>query len=314
MSLKCLISDVMHDSIVPLLEGIGLEPVYRPDITRQGIIDTIDQFDGLIIRSKTRIDSQIIEKATRLQFIGRGGAGIDNLDVDIIKKAGIKIFNAPEGNRNAVGEQAVGMLLSLLNKLQKADKEVRNMVWDREGNRGHELLGKTVGLIGCGNMGQSFAQKLSGFGCKVLAYDKYKYNYTDNYVVETTLEDIFKNSDILSLHIPLTKETKGLVNNEFIDRFEKSIYLINTARGEVVETEAIVNGLQSGKLVGAALDVLENEKLTKMTGKQQKSFQYLSNSQKTILTPHVAGWSVESYKMINTVLVDKIREFLKGEI
>ena len=314
MKPRCLVVDKMHPSITNLLKDIGVEPDYRPDVTRDEIIEIIKEYEGLIIRSKTKVDELLISNAEKLRFVGRAGAGIDNLDEQALKKAGIEILNAPEGNRNAVGEHAMGLLLGLLNNIVKSDDEVRRSIWDREGNRGTELATKTVGLIGYGNMGKNFAEKLSVFGCTILAYDKYKYNYSDGNVVESTIDDIFEKADILSLHIPLTDETRGMVTTRFLERFKKEIYLINTARGEIVEMDAIVKGLESNKIIGAGLDVLENEKLLQMSDKQKESFKYLSNSQKTILTPHVAGWSVESYKMINKVLVDKIERFIKGEL
>ena len=314
MKMKCLIADFMHESISELLIKIGVDPIYKPRITRSEILDSIQGYEGLLIRSKTKVDAELIANASKLRFVGRAGAGIDNLDEEALEKAAIKILNAPEGNRNAVGEHAMALLLGLLNHIYKSDQEVRNYTWDREGNRGTELATKTVGLVGYGNMGQSFARKLSGFGCKIVAYDKYKDNYSDSIVVESTMEQLFEETDIFSLHVPLTSETLGMVDYEFLRRFKKPIYFLNTARGEIVKLDALARALKENKIIGAGLDVLENEKLTQLTDKQKESFEYLTKSEKTILTPHVAGWSVESYQMINTVLVGKIESFIKGEI
>ncbi|MTI20858.1 phosphoglycerate dehydrogenase [Fulvivirga sp. RKSG066] len=308
--MKCLIVDQMHEKTDQFFNEIGLEVEYQPDITRSEILDCIGGYEGMVIRSKTPVDKELIEKATKLRFIARAGAGVDNLDVELLEEKNIAIINAPEGNRNALAEQSVGMLLSLLHHIVKADKEVRKGAWHREANRGVELAGKTVGLLGYGYMGQAFAKKLSVFGCNVLAYDKYKVNCTDKYCRQTTLQEVFDESDIFSIHVPLTGETKQMVDKEFIDSFKKNIYLLNTSRGEVLSLAACCEALESGKLLGLALDVLENERLNELTDEQRKNFSYLSTSNKTILTPHVAGWSFESYENISRVLAAKIKAFL----
>ena len=285
--------------------------------SRKEILSVISAFTGAVIRSKFTIDSAFLDRAINLKFIARSGAGLENIDLDYAKTKNVKIYNSPEGNRTAVGEQAVGMLLSLFNNLNRADSEVRKGIWDREGNRGHELSGKTVGIIGYGNMGSAFAQRLLGFECKVLAYDKYKKGFGDKLVKEVSLETIFKEADILSLHTPLTKETRDLIDDEFIRSFEKNIYIINTARGQSLNTSDLVNGLKSGKVLGACLDVLEYEKTSfeKLdSSKLPEPFQYLINSDKVILSPHVAGWTHESYVKLSTFLADKIEKNLNQNI
>lgn len=301
-----LIADDMHPSVFAMLDGAGFAYDYQPQITRAELLNALAAYDGLFIRSKTRIDEEVLEKAPALQFIGRAGAGLDLIDLAATGKRNILVFHAGEGNRDAVGEQVVGMLLCLLANILKADQEVRQGIWDREGNRGYELGSMTVGLIGYGNNGQATARRLSGFGCKVLAYDKYRTDYSDAWAQEATMEQIMAEADVLSLHIPLTAETKNLINDEFIGRFAKPFYLINASRGEVASLSAIVQGLESGKLRGACLDVLENEKLSKLTPEQQTAFDYLRQSPKTILTPHIAGWTHESYVRINEVLVRQL--------
>ncbi len=307
-NLRCLVADKMHESIISMLESAGYTPAYRPNITRSEILDVISEFDGLIIRSKTEINAEIIEKATRLKFIGRAGAGIDQLDVDLLINKGIKILNAPEGNRDALGEHTIGMLLCLFNKIHLADRQVKTGLWDREGNRGVELMGKTVGLIGYGNMGQAFAKRLSSFGCKVLAYDKYVPDFKSDFARASEMATIFEEADMLSFHTPLTPETRGLFDDSYIQQFKKPFYLINTARGEIASFGTIVRGLQSGQLLGAVLDVLEKEKLDQLSPEQKAHFDFLATTDKVLMTPHVAGWTFESYERINEVLISKIKQ------
>jgi D-3-phosphoglycerate dehydrogenase len=304
--MKVLIIDEMHESIVPLLEQIGITPYYQPTITRTQILECIGQYEGLIMRSKTPLDLQIIERAVKLRFVGRAGAGIDNIDTVALAQRNIPLFTAAEGNKDAVAEHAVGMLLCLLNKIHTADRQVRNLEWHREANRGVELMYCTVAIIGYGNMGSNFAKRLSGFGCKVIAYDL-KQNYADAYALETNMEQIFEEADILSIHIPLNAENKKIFTEKYFQKFKKNIFLINTARGELIENKTIANLLRTGKLRGAALDVLENEKLSTMTDTQREAFMYLAESPQVVFSPHVAGWTVESYRKINEVLVDKIK-------
>ena len=303
------------DSVHPVLMGdfidMGFKCDYFPEYKKEDYEKIIHKYFGVIIRSKIKLNKNILEKANQLKFIGRVGAGLENIDVEFAEKKGIKCFNSPEGSRDAVGEHTVGMILSLLNNLNRADKEVRQGKWNREKNRGIEIKDKTIGIIGYGNMGSAFAEKISGFGAEVIAYDKYKFNYSDKFVTETDLEKIFKATDILSLHVPLTEETIYMVDDNFINKFKKGIYLINTSRGKVVKTNDLVKNIQSGKIKGAALDVLEYEDLSYENLDKNNftdAFKYLVSSDKVILSPHIAGWTYESEYKLAKVLVDKIKE------
>ncbi len=300
----------MHPSLFTMLDGAGAAYHYDPHISRLNLVGQIAGYDGLIIRSKTTVDEEILEKAGRLRFIGRAGAGLDLIDLQAAERRGIRVFHAGEGNRDAVAEHTVGMLLALLAHIAKADREVRRGIWDREGNRGRELGRMTVGIIGYGNNGRATARRLSGFGCRVLCYDKYLTQYGGAYAQEAEPEQIMEEADVLSLHIPLTDETRLMVDDAWIGRAGKPFYLINIARGEIVSLPALVRGLQSGKVLGAGLDVLENEKLNKLTPDQQEAFDYLRHSDQVILTPHVAGWTQESYVRINEVLVRQLKEVI----
>lgn len=304
--LSILIADEMHPSLFTMLDEAGFTYIYQPKITRSELLEQIGFFEGLIIRSKTTVDEEVLSRASHLQFIGRAGAGLDLIDLEAAERRNIRVFHAGEGNRDAVAEHSVGMLLALLANILKADREVRQGVWDREGNRGYELGNLTVGLIGYGNNGRATAQRLSGFNCRILAYDKFLTNYADTFVEEATLNQIIAEADVLSLHIPLTDETRMMINDLFIEHFAKPFYLINIARGEIVSLAAVVRGLESGKIRGACLDVLENEKLAKLTPDQQTAFDYLRQSDRVVLTPHVAGWTHESYVRINEVLVKQL--------
>ncbi|WP_422359759.1 NAD(P)-dependent oxidoreductase [Reichenbachiella sp.] len=304
---RILIIDEMHKSISPLLTKAGFEPKYKPDITREEIINHKDQFVGFIVRSKTTIDQELLAGQKELKFIARAGAGVDQCDVDYLASRNIELLNAPEGNRDALGEHVVGMLLSLSNNLRHGDMDVRNKVWDREGNRGFEISGKTVGLLGYGHMGSALAEKLSGFGCRVIAYDKYKENYGDLYAEQVAMEDIFEQADIFSLHVPLTDETRNLVDLDYFQQFKKPIVFINASRGEVVPLKDLLAAMKDGTVRMAALDVLENEKLHFLTDPQAKIFNQLIKDDRVLFSPHVGGWSFESYQKINEVLVDKIK-------
>ncbi len=255
------------------------------------------------------MEASFLEHAKNLSWIARSGAGMENIDINYCEKRNIALHNAPEGNRNAVGEHALGMLLSLFNKLHTADREVRNGKWDREGNRGIELDGKTVGIIGFGNNGSAFAKKLRGFDVRVLAHDKYKTGFGDEFVEEADLGSIFQNADVVSFHIPQNEETMFYADKAFFNSFEKQIFLINLARGKVVRTSALVEAMKSNKVVGACLDVLEYEKASFESFFEQDldpNFKYLLDSENAILSPHVGGWTHESYFKLSNVLADKI--------
>ena len=305
--MKILIIDEMHLSILEMLKQEGHEVNYSPKITRAEILDQVGEYEGLIIRSKTPMDRELLEKAHQLKFIGRAGAGLDQIDLDYLESRGVKLFHAAKGNRDAVAEHAVGGLLALFNQVIKADQEVRKGNWDREGNRGHELMGKTVGIMGYGNMGGAFAKRLSGFGVQVLAYDKYKKGFENDLVKEVTWEKLKEEADILSIHVPLTPETRGFFSLDELKGFQKPFWLVNTARGEVVSFSVLNQALDQGILRGAVLDVLENEKFQKFTDSQKAEFELLAQRENVIFSPHVAGWTFESYVKINKVLVQNIK-------
>jgi D-3-phosphoglycerate dehydrogenase len=309
-NLKCLIVDEMHESVVGLLKEINVIPVYKPDISREEIIEQIVDFEILFIRSKTKVDRSLLAKASKLKIVGRAGAGIDNLDEVYLADKGIQIINAPEGNKDAVGEQTIAMLLSLMHNVVKSHLEVTRGKWDREGNRGVELSGKIVGIIGYGNMGKAVAQRLSSFGCTVLAYDKYLIDYQDQYCQAVSLQTIFNSADILSLHVPLIDETYGWVDDDFFNKFKKPIYFLNLSRGEIVVLPSLVNAIKCNEVKAAALDVLQNEKLNTLNKEQQECFDFLSSSSNVILTPHIGGWSHESYFKINQVLINKLYQLI----
>ena len=311
--LNCLIIDHMHPSIEPMLHAIGVQADYQPDLKAEDLKAILPQYDGLLVRSKVYISKDIVEKADRLRFIGRAGAGVDNIDVAALEQKGITLLNAPEGNADAVGEFTIGLLLALFRNIAKSDKEVRSYEWQREANRGEEIMGKTIGLIGYGNMGQAFAHRLAGFNCTVLAYDKNTSLVADKYAQLVSLEELAAQAEVLSLHIPYVPENRHLVNEQFINAFQNNIWLLNTARGEIVHQRDLVKLLQQGKIKGAALDVLENEKLKTLNEEQKADFEYLAQAENVILTPHIGGWSHQSYVKINQVLVRKIEAFLKKQ-
>lgn len=307
---KILFIDTVHPLIEKEFIKSGFQCDHFLENSKEELCIIIHKYFGIVIRSKLRIDKGILEKALKLKFIGRVGAGMENIDVDFAENMGVKCFNSPEGSRDAVGEQTIGMILSLMNNLHVADKQVRSGKWIREGNRGQEIKGKTIGIIGYGNMGSSVARKLKGFGINVIAYDKYKFDYSDEFVKECSLDEVFEKSDIVSLHVPLSEETHYMANDKFLNKFKKKIFFVNTSRGKVVKTDDLVENIQSGKILGAALDVLEYEGISFENLDKEKlpdAFLYLINSEKVILSPHIAGWTIESKHKLAEVLVDKIK-------
>lgn len=304
---KILIADDVHPLLIQELSDFGFQVNYNPNISAEEIFIIIGEYSGLVVRSKLNIDMHFLSLAHKLEFIGRAGAGLDQLDMEAISAKKIKVVNAPEGNRNAVGEHMAGMLLSLLHKLNQADQQIRSGKWNREENRGLELGTRTVGLIGYGNMGQSFAKMLAGFGCQILAYDIKGSGYGDEFAMEATMDEIFDQTDILSLHIPFTSLTHKLVNQDFINKFKKPFFFLNSARGKIMDTTALIDSLESGKVLGAALDVLENEKISSYNETEIQQFERLKSLPQVIFSPHVAGWTVESYKRISEVLAMKVK-------
>jgi D-3-phosphoglycerate dehydrogenase len=311
---RILFLDSNHPSLINGLREKGYVCDEDYENPKSEIEKKILDYNAVVIRSRFKIDREFIDAGKNLKCIARAGAGMESIDVEYAEKKNIRCVHAPEGNRDAVGEQAIGMLLALMNNLCRADYEVRNGKWIREGNRGFELQGKTVGIIGYGNMGSAFAERLRGFGVRVLAYDKYRKNFGSEFVKESSLEEIFDNADVLSLHIPLTAETEYMVNEKFLDQFRKNIWLINTSRGKILKTDDLVKSLEDGSVRGACLDVLEYESVSfeKMESSTfPPAFHYLINSDKVILSPHIAGWTFESHAKIAKVLMEKISAVLK---
>jgi len=321
--MKILHLDTNHQLLIEQLNQLGFQNDEDYTSSKEQIEAKIKDYHGIVIRSRFTIDKQFLDAATHLKFIGRVGAGLENIDCDYAQQKGVHLISAPEGNRNAVGEHTLGMLLSLFNKLNKADTEVRQGQWLREENRGIELDGRTVGIIGYGNMGKAFAKKLRGFDVEVLCYD-IKDNVGDANAKQVPLSEFQEKVDVVSLHTPLTPQTLNMVNEKFINQFKKNFWLLNTARGKSVVTKDLVLALKSGKVLGAGLDVLEYEKnsfeaLFKTTYRPgqiekgllseveaTKDFQYLINAQNVLLTPHVAGWTIESKEKLAQTIVDKI--------
>ncbi|MDO3642002.1 2-hydroxyacid dehydrogenase [Mucilaginibacter sp. L3T2-6] len=307
MKNNILIADDIHPVFIEMAEAKGYVCDYRPTITAAEALEIIGDYAGLVIRSKFNVDRKVIDAAANLRFVCRAGAGMDNIDEAYAAEKNIALINAPEGNMDAVGEHAVGMLLSLMNNFNAADRQIRSGSWQREANRGYELKGKTVGIIGYGFMGRSFAKKLSGFEVNVIAYDKYKTGFSDAYAREVSMEEIVKHSDVLSLHVPLTKETEALVSEEYLFHFKKPVFFINTSRGKTAQVRAVLNAIKQGKILGAALDVLEVEKFPALA--EQEWFDELIHCGKVLLTPHVAGWTFESYRKISEVMGEKLAAY-----
>lgn len=312
--MKILFLNRTHSILPERLRAAGHEVVENLQDNKAVIEQHLSDYQGVVMRSRVTVDKQFLDAGKHLKFIARAGAGLEHIDLGYAKEQGVTILSSPEGSRDAVGEHAIGMLLGLMHNLTRADREVRNGKWIREGNRGVEVGGKTVGIIGYGNMGQAFARKISGFGVRTIAYDKFKSNYGDEFAEAVDLETIFAESDIVSFHIPYLSENHLLVNNTYLSRFKKPIFLVNTARGIILDTADLVAHLEKGSVRGAALDVLEYEESSfqKMNLKDLPApFQYLIKADNVVLAPHIAGWSVESRKGHATVLADKILNMLK---
>lgn len=311
--MKILLADSNHPVLQETLIAKGFTCDAFWDKPKEELIAMLPQYDALVIRSKFKITKAILDACPKLKCIGRVGAGMENIDVPYATEKGIKCVHVPEGNMDAVGEHAIGMLLMLLNNIKKADAEVRKGSWIRAENRGTEIKHKVVAVIGYGFMGSSFAQKLTGFGCEILVYDKYKHGFSTNYIKEATLDEIFERADVVSLHVPLTEETTYMVNKAFLNSFKKPIYIINTARGKNLNTADLVEAMKQGKVLGACLDVLEYE-TTSFEAIDPKSlpepFHYLINSDKVILTPHIAGWTTDSNYKMSKIIAEKIAKVM----
>jgi D-3-phosphoglycerate dehydrogenase len=306
---KVLITDSVHDL---LIEGLSLDGYccdYMPFISLKDVLAIIHQYEGIVINSKITVDRLFLDKATKLKFIGRLGSGLEIIDLNYARAKDIVVLRSPDGNCDAVAEHAMGMLLALAINLKKSDAELRNKIWQREKNRGWEVMNKTIGIVGFGYTGSALAKRLEGFGVTVLAYDKYKNNYVSDfpYVTETNMEQIYRKADILSLHLPCTEETKGLADLKFFEKFAKPIVLINTSRGDIVPTIDLLDALDSGLVSGACMDVFENEKPQTYTEQQELYYKDLFSRHNVLLTPHVAGWTIESKERLAKLLLDRIR-------
>ena len=306
--MKVLHLDTNHPLLLDEFEKLGIENHEDYTSSKEVVSESIHLYDGIVIRSRLTIDQEFLDKASRLKFIGRVGAGMENIDVSYARQKGIFLANAPEGNRNAVGEHTLGMLLALMNQMVKSHREIRKGKWDREGTRGMELDGKTVGLIGYGNMGKAFAKKLRGFNVEVICYDIIG-GVGDENSRQVGIMEFQQKSDVVSLHVPQTALTLGMVNSAFIDDFHKPFWLLNTARGKCVVTKDLVQALKSGKVLGAGLDVLEYEKKSfeDWFTTKPKPFKYLRKAPNVLLTPHVAGWTLESKAKLAQTIVNKIQ-------
>lgn len=308
--MKVLITDDVHPLLIAGFQERGWQVDYLPNITHQQTMDCIGQYQGLIINSKINVHKDFLAKTQGLKFIGRLGSGMEIVDIPATEALGVRVHSSPEGNCESVAEHALGMLLALANNICKADREVRNFDWRREENRGWELKSKTFGIIGYGHTGSALGQRLVGFGLKeTLAYDKYKsagYAASHTHVHETTLDAIMEKADIISFHLPLTAETRHLADAAFINTCKKGVVLVNTSRGQVIETHALCDALERGQVAGACMDVFENEKTQTFSDEEKRMYQRLYDLPNTVLTPHVAGWTQESKRRLSEILLDKI--------
>jgi len=304
--MKIIQLDKNHPLISEQLTAKGFVVEEDHSSTYDEVLEKIEDYEGIIIRSRIPLDKNFLTKASHLKFIARVGAGMENIDTETAGNLGIKLINSPEGNRDSVAEHVVGMLLILMNRLFIASNEVKNGIWKREENRGDELLGKTFGIIGYGNMGKATAKRLSGFGVEVIFHDILS-NLYDEFATQVSLEELQKRADILSLHIPLTEQTHYLIDEEFISKMEKNFYFVNMARGKNLKTKALVQAIESGKVLGACLDVLEYEKSSfENLETENQDLKYLLDSEKVIVTPHIGGWTHQSKEKLAQVIVDKI--------
>jgi D-3-phosphoglycerate dehydrogenase len=307
---KVLITDGVHPLLIEGLKKHGYQVDYDPAIPLEQVREIVGEYRGMIINSKILVDREMLDKGRQLEFIGRLGSGLEIIDLDYAQVKGVRILNSPEGNCNAVGEHALGMLLALANNLVRSDREVRRMIWEREKNRGFELRGRTIGLIGFGHTGRAFAQKLRGMEMRILAYDKYKTGFQQQfpYVEEVELAQIKKEAEIISLHLPLTEETTGWINSAFLKTCQKGLILINTSRGTIIPTLDLIHLLEKGHLRGACLDVFENEKPTTFSAEERTQYEQLYSFENVILSPHIAGWTKESKELLASILLRKIVE------
>lgn len=306
-----LITDLVHELLIVGLQDAGFRIDYNPMISYEEVCNIIENYEGIIINSKILVTQSFIDKAKNLKFVARLGSGLEIIDLDYAKAKGIKVISSPEGNRNAVAEHALGMLLALANNLVKASMEVKNFKWNREANRGFEIEGKTIGIIGYGNTGETFAQKFLGWNVRILVYDKYKPTI-DTYngkMERVSLEELLENAQIISIHLPLNAETKYIINDVFFQKWANSEVLINTSRGKILETKALIENLANGKLRGACLDVFENEKPETYSSDEISLYKKLFSFENLIVSPHIAGWTEESKEKLSKIILDRILFF-----
>lgn len=312
--MKVLITDPVHELMFERFETLGFESVYKPDITEKEVFETIHKYDGLIVNSKIFVQKPLIDKAEKLKFVGRLGSGMEHIDQKYLAEKGIGYFSSPEGNRDAVAEHVIGMLLMLLNKLYRSNRQLKSSVWEREVNRGVELMGKTIGIIGYGNTGKALAKKLSGFEMNILVYDKYVYGFQEPFVKEVTLNQLLSESNIISFHLPLTQETKHLISKPLIDQMVRNPIVVNTSRGEIANTKDLIESLKNGLIRGLCIDVFEDEPVNKGKNNPLSVYEELLTLDNVCASPHVAGWTVESKIKLAAVLMDRIEEYVKSNV